>query len=69
MASQTIFILSKNNSYKYTNYDDSVEFDVSICVAYERDGINEDETHQVSFHAHSNYEMHLVLDGECEFQI
>lgn len=67
MASRAIFILSKNNSYQYNNYDNSAGFDVSICVAIERDGMEGEGTHQVSFHAHSDYEMHLVLEGSCEF--
>jgi len=68
MAVNSVFILSKNKTYSYKNDDSSAEINVRNCIAFIRESPNSDSTHQISYHAHPDYEMHFIMEGECEFE-
>lgn len=68
VAIESVFTLSKNKNYSFTNYDGSTAINVRTCVGCFCSVMDSAPTCQVSFHAHPVYEMHFVKDGECEFE-
>ncbi len=68
MATKSVFILSKNKKYNYKNFDESANISIRNCVAYFRKSAEDGTVHQVAYHAHPIYEMHFVMEGECEFE-
>lgn len=54
--------------YNYKTHDEGADISIKKCVGIFRSLPEEGVTRQIAYHAHSVYEMHFVLEGECEFE-
>lgn len=68
MAIDSVFFLSRNKKYNYKTHDEGADISIKNCVATMRKSGEDGVTRQIAYHAHSVYEMHYILEGECEFE-